>query len=82
MIDSANRYIQETEPYKLAKTDLDSCRAVLLNLADALRVAAILIKPFLPRTAQTFYEAFNFGEVTPWELVRYANAQQSISGAN
>ena len=38
------------------------CRAVLVNLAEWLRVAAILIKPFLPRTAETFYRAFNFEE--------------------
>ena len=47
VIDAANRYIQETEPFKLAKTDLDRCRVVLINLAEWLRVAAILIKPFL-----------------------------------
>ena len=34
VVDSANRYIQETKPFKLAKTDLEACRAVLVNLAD------------------------------------------------
>ena len=34
---------------------------MLVNLAEAIRVVAILIKPFLPRTAETFYSAFNFG---------------------
>ena len=38
VVDAANRYIQETEPFKLAKTDLAACRAVLVNLADWLRV--------------------------------------------
>ena len=65
VVDSANRYIQETEPFKLAKTDLEACRGVLVNLADWLRVAAILIKPFLPRTAETFYRAFNFEGTRP-----------------
>ena len=60
VVDAANRYIQETEPFKLAKTDLEACRVVLVNLAEWLRVTAILIKPFLPRTAETFYQAFNF----------------------
>ena len=63
VVDAANRYIQETEPFKLAKTDLAACRAVLVNLAEWLRVTAILIKPFLPRTAETFYRAFNFEEM-------------------
>jgi methionyl-tRNA synthetase len=73
-IDVANRYIQETEPFKLAKTDLEACRAVLVNLAEWLRVAAILIKPFLPRTAETFYRAFNFEEIRAWDQVSYIDA--------
>jgi len=35
---------------------------------------AILIKPFLPKTAETFYKAFNFEEFRPWEAVRYDDA--------
>src|SRR5262245_25665482 len=69
VVDAANRYIQETQPFKLAKTDLPACRPVLVNLAEWLRVAAILIKPFLPRTAATFYRAFNFEEQAPWDQV-------------
>jgi methionyl-tRNA synthetase len=81
VIDSANRYIQETQPFKLAKTDPAACRAVLVNLADCLRVAAILIKPFLPRTAETYYRAFNFEETTPWGRVGYADALQPLRQA-
>jgi methionyl-tRNA synthetase len=69
VVDVANRFIQETEPFKLAKTDLAACRVVLVNLADWLRVAAILIKPFLPHTAETFYQAFNFEGTKAWDKV-------------
>ena len=74
VVDSANRYIQETEPFKLAKSDLGACHAVLVNLAEWLRVVAILIKPFLPRTAETFYRAFNFEATKPWDQVSYSDA--------
>src|SRR5208283_4688483 len=74
VVDRANRYTQETQPFKLAKTDLEACRVVLLNLAEWLRVAAILIKPFLPRTAETFYRAFNFDDATPWDKASYHDA--------
>ena len=50
------------------------CRVVLVNLAEWLRMAAILIKPFLPRTAETFYRAFNFEDVRAWDQVSYADA--------
>jgi methionyl-tRNA synthetase len=73
VVDAANRYIQKTEPFKLAKTDLDACRTVLVNLAEWNRVTAILIKPFLPRTAETFYGAFNFGERKLWDRVSYSD---------
>jgi methionyl-tRNA synthetase len=74
IVDPANRYIQETEPFKLAKTDLDRCRAVLFNLAEWLRVAAIVIKPFLPKTAATFYRSFNFEEFQAWDRVSFGDA--------
>ena len=74
VLDAINLYIQTTQPFKLIKTDPEACKAVLVNLAEGLRVAAILIKPFLPATAATFYSAFNFAEATPWEAVSFADA--------
>ena len=68
------------QPFKLAKTDLEACRAVLVNLAEWLRVAAILIKPFLPRTAETFYGAFNFGADNAWDRVSYSDATRPLKG--
>ncbi|MDB5352755.1 MAG: metG 1 [Planctomycetota bacterium] len=74
VLDAVNRYVQTTEPFKLIKTDPDACRAVLINLAEALRVVAILIKPFLPSTAETFYRAFNYDEVQSWAAVSFRDA--------
>jgi methionyl-tRNA synthetase len=79
VVDPANRFIQDTEPFKLAKSDLEACRAVLVNLADWLRIAAILIKPFLPRTAETFYRAFNFDDLKAWDQVSYADAAAPLT---
>jgi len=73
VLNAANRYIEVTQPFKLAKTDRDACKAVLVNLAEALRVIAILIKPFLPRTAETFYHAFDHERDQAWNSVRYAD---------
>jgi methionyl-tRNA synthetase len=78
VVDAANRYIQETQPFKLAKSDLEACRLVLANAADWVRAVAVLIKPFLPRTAATFYEAFSFEEVVSWELVSYSDAAHPL----
>lgn len=80
VLDAANRYIAATQPFKLIKTDPQGCKAVLVNLADAVRVLAILAKPFLPRTAATFYGAFNFAEAKPWDAVSYADAAAPLAG--
>ena len=74
MLDAANRYIEATKPFSLAKTDLEATKVVMVNLAESLRVVAILLKPFLPRTAETFYRAFNFDDARPWASARYNDA--------
>ena len=79
VLDAANRYIQATQPFRVFKTDPDACRVALVNLAEALRVVAILIKPFLPRTASTFYHAFNFADAQPWDSVDYSSACQELT---
>jgi methionyl-tRNA synthetase len=73
VLDAANRYITVTEPFKLVKTDPEATKAVLVNLAEAIRVVAILIKPFLPSTAETFYGAFNFSDTRPWENISFSD---------
>ncbi len=79
VLDPANKYIQTTQPFKLIKTDPEACKSVLANLAEALRVASILIKPFLPSTAETLYKAFDFAAETPWEEVSYSDAAAPLA---
>ncbi|MBR3306860.1 MAG: methionine--tRNA ligase [Lachnospiraceae bacterium] len=49
-----NKYIDETEPWKLAKDETKSDRlsTVLYNLAEGITIGASLLKPFLPDTAE------------------------------
>ncbi|MBO5891882.1 MAG: methionine--tRNA ligase [Oscillospiraceae bacterium] len=49
----ANKYIDETAPWALAKNEETKPRlgTVLYNLLEAIRFAAISLKPFLPETA-------------------------------
>jgi methionyl-tRNA synthetase len=76
LLDAANRYIDATAPFKLAKSDLAACKTVLINLAEAIRVIAILIKPFLPKTAEVFYRSFNFEEARAWADVKFDDTLQ------
>jgi methionyl-tRNA synthetase len=68
ILDPANRYADRKEPWKLIKEDVEAARRVLFDLVESLRVVAILLKPFLPRTAERIYRSFNFGR--DWQEVR------------
>jgi methionyl-tRNA synthetase len=69
ILDPANQYADRKEPWKLVKTDRKAAKEVLYDLVEQLRAAAILLKPFLPRTSETIYQSFNFPQ--PWESVRH-----------
>ena len=54
----ANKYIDETAPWVLAKNEADRPRlnAVLFNLCSALELIAALLQPYLPNTAPKMAE--------------------------
>ena len=64
LIGRANKYIDETAPWILAKDPAQEERlqAVMYNLAEALRIIAILIAPFVPVTAPKIYEQLGLGK--------------------
>jgi methionyl-tRNA synthetase len=69
ILDPANRYADKSEPWKLVKSDRQQAKKVLYDLVEQLRAVAILLKPFLPATAETIYRSFNFPQA--WETVRH-----------
>lgn len=69
-----NQYLDTNAPWKLVKTDKPAAADVLFNAVQSLRCASILLKPFIPRSAETIYKSFNFP--IPWEQVKYADAAE------
>lgn len=57
LISRANKYIDETAPWILAKDETKAARlqTVMYNLAETLRIVAILIAPFIPCTSPKIY---------------------------
>ena len=57
----ANKYIDETTPWVLAKDDTkkDRLATVLYNLTEAIAVGAVLLKSFMPETAQKILAQIN-----------------------
>jgi len=56
-----NKYIDETEPWTLAKdeTKKDRLATVLYNLAESIVIGASLLEPFMPKTAKQIVTEFN-----------------------
>ncbi len=54
----ANKYIDETAPWVLAKDEANKPRlaCVLYNLLDAIRIVSTLLSPFMPTTMPKVYE--------------------------
>lgn len=75
LIGRANKYIDETMPWILAKDEQNSARlaAVLYNLCETLRVSAIFIKPAMPETAAAIFEQLGISgeEDTGWDALKW-----------
>ncbi len=76
ILDPANQYAEKTAPWTLVKTDKEKTKIVLVQLIEAIRIAAVLLKPFLPKLAEKLYTSFNFQ--APWASINYAAALNPI----
>ncbi len=74
LLTPTNQYLEAKAPWKLVKTDKEAAKRVLFNAVQSLRIAAILLKPFIPRSAEAIYTSFNFPK--PWADVTYADAAE------
>ncbi len=71
MLSRANKYIDETTPWILAKSEETKPRlaTVIYNLLEAIRVGAVLLSPFIPSTCEEIFKELNT------EYVNYSDAQ-------
>ena len=70
LISRANKYIDETMPWALAKDEANKPRlaAVLYNLCEALRMVALLVEPAMPETTGKMLEQLGLTH-QPWEAL-------------
>ena len=69
LINRANKYIDETTPWILARDKQNYGRlgAVLYNLIECLRIAGTLLLPYLPQTGSRILQDIGIGEVKTFE---------------
>ncbi len=70
LISRANKYIDETAPWVLAKDEANRARlaGVMYHLLEAIRVSAILLTPFMPESCSKIFAQIGAeGETVTWE---------------
>ncbi|MGB7606177.1 MAG: methionine--tRNA ligase [Lutisporaceae bacterium] len=74
LLKRSNKYIDETQPWVLAKNEDSKARlaTVLYNLLESIRVASILLLPFIPDTAVEIQRQIN-AQRTDWDSVKAFN---------
>ena len=77
VVKRANKYIDETAPWVLARDEAqrDRLATVLYNLAETLRICSILLLPFMPHTPKRIWDQLGLGAneyagTTEWDQAR------------
>ncbi|WP_026702354.1 methionine--tRNA ligase [Salibacterium aidingense] len=73
LVSRTNKYIDETQPWMLAKdeTQREQLGTVLYHLAESLRYISIMIQPFMTETPQKIWHQLGVpSDYTEWETLR------------
>ena len=72
VVRALNRHVEQNAPWELAKDEAkaDELDRVLFDLADGLRVLAIVLAPYLPETTPRILEALGQDGSLDWERAR------------
>ncbi len=78
LVNIANKFIEDSRPWELAKTkQLDKLSSFIYNLVDVLRIVTICVYPFMPNFAQNLWQQLGqkkgineakFTEISQWGL--------------
>ncbi len=74
LIRRTNKYIDETQPWVLAKDEGSRAKLanVLYNISETVRIISVLLQPFMPKTPKLIWQQFNIeeGEMTSWDSAK------------
>ncbi len=80
LIGRANKYIDETAPWVLAKSEETKQRllTVMKNLCECLRIAAILVSPMMPQSSQVILDQLGVpAGKRSWDALHYCEAEDA-----
>jgi methionyl-tRNA synthetase len=73
LVNRANLYVEQTQPFKLAKDPAQSQRLdeVLYNLVESCRILAVLLVPFLPDTSRRMLGQLRVDAAPNWSAAAW-----------
>jgi methionyl-tRNA synthetase len=76
LVSRTNKYIDETQPWVLAKSEETRSRlgTVMYNLAESIRIITVLLQPFLTKAPATIFRQLGIGERT--DLAQWDSAKE------
>ena len=80
LLRKSNKYIDDTTPWILAKDESksDRLKTVLYNLLESIRIASILLKPFIPETSEKILNILNTKK-TDYDTIEFGNLETNIT---
>ena len=81
LLDRANKYIDETTPWILAKSEDTKPRllSVMKNLCECIRLSAILLTPFMPDSTEKILDLLNVpAEQRTWDARCYCADENTV----
>jgi methionyl-tRNA synthetase len=76
----ANKYIDETTPWIVAKDEAARPRlaAIMYNLLEAIRVATVLLQPFMPETCENVFAQIGAGELKALDTAAFGLLPRTV----
>lgn len=83
LINKANKYIEETAPWALAKDPAKKGRlgSVMYNLVESIRISTILLSPFMPETPAKVWDQLGLSDhkaIQTWESLSWGQAPVGV----
>lgn len=74
LVDAANKYITDNEPWTLAKNgEMDKCGQILTTVLDTMCIVATLIYPYCPNIANDMASQLSYNLSTKLQDVKFDN---------
>ena len=75
LINKANKHIEKTAPWKLAKENTEMLKAVIYELTQVLGIAAVCLYPFMPASSKNIWE--QLGMTTDLEALKVSDSDNN-----